>query len=108
MFFLILTESNFQKEVLESTAPVLVEFGAEWCGTCHILAPILEELKSEFRESIKMAKIDVDKNQTITKRFGVVELPTILFFKYGDCVDHIIGALPKVYIKEKIQHTISL
>lgn len=97
----ILTDSNFQKEVLENSEPVLVEFGADWCGSCYILAPIMEELAVDFNGQIKIAKLDIDDNQRVAEIFGIRVPPTLLFFKNGQVVDHIIGAAPKALIEDK-------
>ena len=99
----ILTDANFQKEVVENPEPVLVEFGADWCGTCHILAPIIEELGSEFKEQIKIGKLDVEANERVTGKYGIRDLPTLLFFKSGRVVDHIIGAALKVELTAKLK-----
>ncbi|MFQ5485919.1 MAG: thioredoxin family protein, partial [Desulfobacterales bacterium] len=91
---IILTDSNFQKEVLECPQPVVVEFSADWSGACHIMAPMIEELAKEFKGQIKMGKLDIDDNELIARRYGICDLPTFLFFKNGQVIDHIIGAIP--------------
>ena len=92
---IILTDRNFQKEVLENRGPVLVEFGAEWCGPCHMIAPILRDLASEFKGEIKICQMDVDANKQVASQHGIQSIPTFLFFKNGQLVDHIFGAVPR-------------
>ena len=98
----VLTDANFQKEVLESTQPVLVEFRCDWCGTCHIMAPIIEELMADYHGQLKVGTLDVDDNQRVVQEYGVRVLPTFLFFRNGQVVDHIFGAVPKKVITGKI------
>jgi len=100
--YTVLNDANFQREVLESPKPVLVEFGAQWCGTCHIIAPIIEDLASAFEEQIKVCKMDVDAHERVSHGYGIQDLPTLLFFKNGQVVDHIVGAVPKNVIAAKI------
>ncbi len=100
--YITLTDINFQTEVLEHPKPVLVEFGADWCGSSHILAPIMEELHVEFRGQITIGKLDIDANEGIKREYGIRELPTLLFFKNGQVVDHIIGTVPKSMIAAKL------
>jgi len=95
----ILTETDFQKEVLENREPVVVEFGAQWCGTCHINGPVLEK----FRKEIKIFKVDVDNNENLARAYGIQNIPTLLFFKNGKVADHIIGAVPKKVLAAKIE-----
>ena len=100
---IILTDADFQKEVLENRGSVLVEFGAEWCGPCQILAPMIEELVSEFEGRIKVCRLDVDHNERIPGDYGIWSLPTLLFFRSGRVVDHIIGVVPKVELTAKLK-----
>jgi len=97
-----LTDSNFQKEVIQSTQPVLVEIYADWCGTCHMMAPIIEKLTHEFKRQIKMGKLDIDTNESVARKYGVGELPILLFFKNGELIDHMIAAIPKEVITTKL------
>ena len=100
------TETNFQSDVLGSDKPVLVDFWAEWCGPCRMIAPILEQLSSEYEGKVKVTKLDVDANIKTGSRFNVRSIPTLLFFKDGKVVDQIIGAVPKGHIETKLQqHT---
>jgi thioredoxin 1 len=90
-----ITVKNFPKEVLKCNRPVLVKIGAEWLGTCDIMAPILEELFADYGRQLKFGSIDSDKSKKLVERFGVSKLPTFAFFKNGVMVDQIIGASPK-------------
>lgn len=96
------TDSNFQQEVLSSDRPVLVDFWAEWCGPCKMIAPIVEELAKEYDGKLKVGKVDVDTNQQVSMQFGVRSIPTLLIFKSGKVVEQVIGAVPKRLLAEKI------
>ncbi len=100
--YIILTDANFANEVLASQLPVLVEFGADWCGTCHILAPIVDELAAKFEGKLKIGKLDIDANKQVAAEYCVHRLPTLLFFNDGKLIDHIIGVAPRTSIIEKI------
>ena len=97
-----MTDSNFQQEVLSSDRPVLVDFWAEWCGPCKMIAPIVEELAKEYDGKLKVGKVDVDMNQQVSMQFGVRSIPTLLIFKSGKVVEQVIGAVPKRLLAEKI------
>ncbi len=90
-----LTEITFQKEVLESPVPVVIDFWATWCGPCKIIAPSINEMANEYEGKAKICKVDVDSNQQIAIQYGIRSIPTVLFFKNGEVVDLIIGAVPK-------------
>jgi thioredoxin 1 len=98
-----LTEANFRKVVLESREPILVEIGADWCGACHIMAPIIEKLAGEYEGQIKIGKLDIDTNETVARTYGVNELPLLLFFKDGKLLDHIIGTVSKKVLQTRIR-----
>ena len=96
------TDESFQKEVLESDVPVLVEFWAEWCGPCRMIAPIIEELAADYDGRLVVAKVNSDENGETAIRYGVMSIPTLLLFKGGELKETIVGALPKEKIEEAI------
>ena len=100
--YLTLTEANFESEVLESSTPVLVDFWAAWCGPCHAMAPVIEELVADFEGAAKIAKVDVDDQQALAASFGIQAIPALLFFQNGEVVDQAIGAVPKKVLVEKL------
>jgi thioredoxin 1 len=97
-----ITDDNFDAEVINSDKPVLVDFWATWCGPCRMIAPIVEELASEYNGKVKIGKLDVDNNQQASIKFGVRSIPTLLIFKDGQLKDTIIGAVPKSNIVQRL------
>lgn len=97
-----ITDANFAKEVEQSDVPVLIDFWAVWCGPCRMIAPIVEELASEYQGKAKIGKLDVDSNPGVATKFGIRSIPTILIFKGGKLADQIVGAVPKGVIVEKL------
>lgn len=99
----ILTKENFKSEVLESKIPVLVDFWATWCGPCKMIGPIMDELAKEYSGKAKIGKVDSGEQTDLAGEYGVVSIPTLIFFKNGKPVDQIIGAVPKNGIVKKLE-----
>jgi thioredoxin 1 len=97
------TDANFETEVVSSDTPVLVDFWAEWCGPCKTIAPVVEELASEYEGKVKVGKVDVDSNQQVAFKYGIRGIPTLLIFKSGRVVEQIVGAVPKPHIAAKLE-----
>ncbi len=102
----VFTDQNFQNEVLSSEIPVLVDFWAPWCAPCRIIAPIIEDLAKEYAGKLKVGKLNVDENQQVAAEYGIMSIPTLLFFKNGQPVDSIIGVQSKEAIRQKIEQVL--
>jgi thioredoxin 1 len=100
--YVTFTDENFQREVLESNEPVLVDFWAAWCGPCRVLGPVVEELAAEYQGKVKIGKLNVDENPASAQQFGIRSIPTILFFENGKVVDQSVGAVPKGALAERL------
>jgi thioredoxin 1 len=96
------SDANFQAEVIESDAPVLVDFWAPWCGPCRVVAPVLEEIASE-RPDLRIVKLNVDDNQQTAAQFDVLSIPTMILFKNGEVAKKIVGAYPKRKLEAEIE-----
>jgi thioredoxin 1 len=99
----IVTKSNFDAEVVKSTVPVVADFWAEWCGPCKMIAPVLKELARDYKDKIKIAKIDVDAEGELAQQFNIVSIPTILLFNKGQVVKQQIGAVPRHALEKMIK-----
>ncbi len=100
--YITLTAKTFETEVLKSPEPVLVDFWADWCGPCHLIAPVIDELAAEFKDCVKVGKVDVDRNSELSRRFGIRSIPSLLFFKDGQLVDQLMGAVSKKLLVDKL------
>ena len=98
-----LTDSNFNDLVIKSDKPVIVDFWAEWCGPCRMVGPIVNEIGEDYKDRAVVGKLDVDSNPEVTQRFGIRNIPTILFFKNGEVADKQVGAVPKTAIVSKLE-----
>lgn len=96
------THDTFPTEVLESDVAVLVDFWADWCAPCRMLAPTLEELASELGETVKIVKVNVDEHSELAGEFGVMSIPTLILFRQGEPVDRMVGVLPREQLKQRI------
>ena len=88
-------DGNFESDVLNSDIPVLVDFWAEWCGPCHMVSPVIEELAGEYQGKLKVGKVDVDKAPQTAVKFGIQNIPTVVLFQNGEAVERIVGARNK-------------
>ncbi len=103
MALVTITDDNFEEEVLKSDKPVLIDFWATWCGPCRMIAPIVEEMATEYDGKAKIGKLDVDSNQQTSIKYGVRSIPTLLIFKNGEVKETIIGAVPKANLVAKLE-----
>ncbi len=97
------TDSTFESEVIDATTPVLVDFWAEWCHPCKMIAPVLEQIASEQDGKLKIAKLNVDENPSLMQRFGIRGIPTLILFKGGQAVETIVGFMPKMQLLKRIE-----
>jgi len=100
------SDQNFESEVLKSDVPVLVDFWAEWCNPCKMIAPIVEKIAREFEGKVKVAKVDVDSNPDIASKFGIRSIPTVMIFKEGGLVEQVVGVVPEPQLKKLVEKVI--
>jgi thioredoxin 1 len=106
MSIIEITNQNFEKEVLNSNIPVVVDFWAEWCGPCRMVSPIIDELAHDYEGKVKVGKINVDKENELAMKFKVMSIPTIIIFKDGKIVEKIVGAKPKAEFENFINRNL--
>ena len=95
--------NRFQDEVIRSGTPVVVDFYADWCGPCRMVSPIIEQLSKEYRGKAKFVKINTDDNQELASQFGIMSIPTVMFFSKGKVEDIVVGAVPAAVFKQKLE-----
>lgn len=100
------SEMDFDAQVIASDVPVLVDFWAEWCGPCRMIAPIVEDLAGEFEGRLKVVKVDVDENNNLAYRYGVMSIPTLGLFKGGQLVERLVGYMPKQELRKRIEQVV--
>ncbi|MBD3281481.1 thioredoxin [Candidatus Uhrbacteria bacterium] len=98
----VFTDDNFEQEALKAGEPVLVDFWAPWCGPCQMMAPVVDELAAEYEGKVKIGKLNVDENQVIAGKYGIMSIPTMLLFKDGAVAEQFVGGMSKEDLKAKI------
>ena len=99
-------ESNFEAEVLKSDIPVFVDFYADWCGPCKMMSPVIDKLSEEYAGKIKVGKVNVDENSDLAMKYGIMSIPNMVFFKNGEVVDRVVGAVPKPQMQARFEKNV--
>ncbi|MCP4684965.1 MAG: thioredoxin [bacterium] len=102
-----ITDDTFDSEVLQADKPVVVDFWATWCGPCKMIAPILEEVATEMSDKVKVTKLDVDANNKTAGKYNIMSIPSLLFFKNGELVDQVVGAIPKAQLLARLEKVLA-
>lgn len=102
----IITAENFDSEVLQASEPVLIDFWAPWCGPCRVISPVVEEFASQYSGKLKVGKLNVDDHPAVAQRFGITGIPALLFFKDGNVVDTVVGAVPKNVLQKHVDDVV--
>lgn len=97
------TDSSFKEEVLESDVPVLVDFWAPWCGPCRMVAPVVDEIATQYEGQVKVVKLNTDENPNVASQYGIRSIPTLMIFKGGQRVDMVVGAVPKTTLANTLE-----
>ena len=100
--------SKFQEEVVKSPQPVMVDFYADWCGPCKMMEPVIHQLSKEYAGKVKFVKVDTDANQELAMQFGIMSIPTVMFFAKGKVEDIVVGAVPSAVLKSKLENLVKL
>ena len=100
-------QNSWKEDVLNSNLPVMVDFWAEWCAPCYMIAPLVEKMAKEYQDKVKVGRLNVDKNPNIAAKYGIRGIPTLLFFKNGQVVDQVVGVTPEYILNEKLKNLIN-
>jgi thioredoxin 1 len=103
-----LTQENFDKEVLQSSQPILVDFWAEWCGPCKMMAPVLDELAQEYDGRVRIGKVNIDEFQALAGQYGIQSIPTLLLFQKGQVADQVVGLRSKRDLKSRLDRVVGV
>lgn len=96
------TDGNFGQDALQSSIPVVVDFYADWCGPCKMMAPVIDELAADYEGKVRVGKVNTDENRGVASKYNIMSIPTILFIKDGKVVDTVVGAVPKIELQRRI------